>query len=415
MKFKGAKVEVTIENNNTIDANAMRQMSQDGAVIQSLLRKHGAAGFDNGVRQNLRTARNAAREIVYKVRVSMTRDGKEYVKSKRWYRSQWGSDLAFQRTIRQGIKDMRRGILDEIRDSVTRYDRKIESHMSTAGFLNTARNSLNLYVAGRRDVGFVNSRPNQILEVYERRLARVMFDEIRPKSEERHVGIEIECGIKCSKEQLGVMLRPFKGFVMIKHDGSVRVPDRNAVELNICAPITEYKRILKGVTDVLNSPTVDARVNKTCGLHVHLDVRGLNIGEIEDKYAKLVSVQGILYSMQPQSRQTSIFCTKNKSRTLVRKSYRYDGINGQAVFKYKTIETRIHAGTTDFTKISNWIDILSMVMYSSAVTPKRGLSRPDSMFRLFGLPVYLAEYVVGRIRQFQAVSVEDADQASVSA
>jgi hypothetical protein len=239
-----------------------------------------------------------------------------------------------------------------------------------------------------------------------------MFQEVRPKDSTRHVGIEIECGIKVTRERLGYLLREYAGYVMIKGDGSVGVPDRQAVELNICAPLTEYKRILQGVTDVLNSDEVGAKVNKSCGLHVHLDIREWrdNFTVLQDKFSKLMSVQGILYSMQPKSRQSNTYCQKSKTRNINRGASRYMGINAQAIWKYSTIETRLHAGTTDYLKISNWIDLLAGIMYSECDTPKRALSKVDSVFKYYSnLPFALKNYINERVRLFSDGTQEEAE------
>jgi hypothetical protein len=167
-----------------------------------------------------------------------------------------------------------------------------------------------------------------------------------------------------------------------------------------------------GVANVLNSQEVGAKVNKTCGLHVHLDIRGMASSDLEDKFAKLVSVQPILYSMQPKSRQENSYCRRTKNRYISRGSSRYQGINAQSIWKYNTIEVRLHAGTTDFRKIANWVDLLCGVTYGESVTPKRSISSVRSFFRTFhSVPTTLMEYVVERGRRFADSNVEESEVA----
>ena len=45
---------------------------------------------------------------------------------------------------------------------------------------------------------------------------------------------------------------------------------------------------------------------------------------------------------------------------------RYYMINGTALKKYKTIEVRLHSGTTNFNKIKNWVELLKGIVKSEA-------------------------------------------------
>jgi hypothetical protein len=189
------------------------------------------------------------------------------------------------------INTLRQELMYRLRRHKTRYEQ------NTAKFYNpTSLFNSNISYRGEcayfgsRNKGWVRATSGQILAMQRSRITTRLFDSVKPRTAERHVGIEIECGIRISKEDLAVKLMPFAGYVMVKGDGSVNVPDRQSVELNICAPVSSYKSILQGVTSVLNSEEVGAKVNKTCGLHVHLDVRNQAYSVTEEMYSKLVSV-----------------------------------------------------------------------------------------------------------------------------
>lgn len=404
-KFRGATVRVDAASMPMVADRfkLIKSASQDAKTINALYKRYGLS-TSNALKQAVQHART--RDVTYRVTVSM--GGRDSFFDTPDL-SRWG--------FREEILTRRRRLIDRLRDGRTKPRKLSEMVVSpyriAQGYNGSVSNDMWVYGSSR--VGYVHSRAGQIFKLAQARASRRMFDPVRPMTAERHVGIEIECGIVCSRETLGYKLKHLAGYVMIKGDGSVAVASRNSVELNICAPISRYKEILKGVTDVLNGdPEVSARVNKTCGLHVHLDVREWrdNFTALSDKYAKLISVQGILYSMQPRSRQDNTYCKKSTSRSIVRGACRYKGVNAQSIWKYTTIETRLHAGTTDYTKIANWVDLLAGIMYSEAVTPKRALSKVQSVFKYYNnLPTNLMEYIVGRVRQFADSHAEEAEVA----
>lgn len=402
-RFKGATVKIdAIAPRLTVSQwNKIQAASTDAAIIGRVYKKW---NHDSGnrVQGSCQIMRSALSDVTYSIKVSMQDQCKVF------------NVRHLDREARLMILRKRKSVIDYLRENRQRYRKNEERNYSPRSVFYNYMGPVNdrLQLFGSDRVGYVHSQPNQILRIAQARSSRRMFEAVRPLTAERHVGIEIECGIKCSKEQLGFKLKHLAGYVMIKHDGSVSVSQREAVELNICAPISRYKEILKGVTDVLNGdPEVSARVNKTCGLHVHLDVREWrnDFNALSDKYARLISVQGILYSMQPQSRQDNTYCKKSKSRSIVRGASRYQGINAQSIWKYTTIETRLHAGTTDYAKIANWVDLLAGVMYSTSPVPKRALTRVESIFKYFPIASSLLGYINQRVRQFTDSHAEEAE------
>ena len=157
-------------------------------------------------------------------------------------------------------------------------------------------------------------------------------------------------------------------FCTLQHDGSIR-PDHHheAAEITIIASDIKYKRVMKRVIDVLNE--IDAKVNNSCGLHVHIDMRHRN----KDKaVANLTQAQEILYSMMPENRCNNMYCARlpavrDVDQATNARSYRpslsqrYFGINTKALWKYNTLECRIHDGTVDYNEIINWITLLAKI------------------------------------------------------
>lgn len=400
-RYKGAEVRILRQVASLSDPRVIERINEDSMKYQSMASKYGIT--NNPFRtmiQNMRSVLKGSSGMT----IEVTMGGET-----RTIRTE-GRELG--RYYRYKILDERRAIIRNLRNRRDRYSKAQVQDLSVSSVSHATNVRGRSNYIGNYAVGYVHAEAGTILRLHEARLSQRMFQEVRPKDSTRHVGIEIECGIKVTRERLGYLLREYAGYVMVKGDGSVGVADRTSVELNICAPLNDYKRILKGVTDILNSDEVGAKVNKSCGLHVHLDIREWrdNFTTLQDKFSKLMSVQGILYSMQPKSRQSNTYCQKGKTRNITRGATRYMGINAQAIWKYSTIETRLHAGTTDYLKIANWIDLLSGIMYSNGETPKRALSKVDSVFKYYSnLPYSLKNYINERVRLFSDGTQEEAE------
>lgn len=402
-KFKGAEVSITVDHfcPNKQSYKKYLSLRKDYGIVRNIVSKY--CSYNSG----------------HSTLKSLLEDGKYYIKNFRYNVNVKMGDLS-EGTSGNDLRDLNYDIVKIRRRLIFKLARnkkytKIQSICDRANqlFDRQYRITDNITVYGSRQVGYVHATSGQILKMQNIRRSAAMFKAVVPKTSERHVGIEIECGINISREDLGMKLLDLAGFVMIKNDGSVSVPDRNSVEINICAPLSKYKDILQRVTNVLNSKEVGAKVNKSCGLHVHLDVREWSDWtSLNDKFAKLVSVQSILYKMQPKSRQDNHYCKRTKTRSFRRGGSRYHGINPQSIFKYRTIEVRLHAGTTEFDKIANWVDLISGVMYSSTSAPKRSLSSIRSFFRTFQeVPTSLMEYVIQRTRKFEDANAQEDEMA----
>lgn len=207
---------------------------------------------------------------------------------------------------------------------------------------------------------------------------KIVFTPKKPKDSSNYVGVELEFLCEADKDKLGLLLfdAGLGKQVTLTEDGSLRCcPDddrhsthcekhKGLFEHELCILLKEdnYKETMKKVCEVLAK--VKAIVNKSCGMHVHLDMRNRNA---EMAYQNLVSAQGILFKMNPKSR-TQTYAKKVTSRNFEEVknvpsggTHRYVGINATAINKHTTLEVRIHSGTIDYTKITNWIGILLQV------------------------------------------------------
>ena len=250
--------------------------------------------------------------------------------------------------------------------------------------------------------------PGRYLTAYRQGMSRVVFTNKNPVTNEKHVTVEIEFACKVNNKELGASL--FEAgvgpYVTLKTDGSVREFGSGYIghELVVCMPVSKRYEILSTVLDVINS--AGAKVNKTCGLHVHLDMREY---DHRKAFSNLVSAQKILYQMVPVSRRDNTYCkpTLNKSYDFYsRSSNRYLGINPQSYRKHGTIEIRLHSGTTDYTKITNFVDIVIGVGYNDAKIA-RGATSVSGFIKQHKLSKHLESYINSRIALFSVSNQEE--------
>ena len=164
---------------------------------------------------------------------------------------------------------------------------------------------------------------------------------------------------------------------------------------------------VKSVIDELN--TVGASVNKSCGLHVHIDASDLTLKEVKNVLVSYLIYEEVIAFTQPESRRwnqrycrssrnvsanaidlafnsatTNDLIKKIKKAKSIKKLYdatqgyndKFTKINLKGLIsltdrnarpldKTGTIEFRQSAGTTDWEKISNWISFCYMLVETS--------------------------------------------------
>jgi hypothetical protein len=196
------------------------------------------------------------------------------------------------------------------------------------------------------------------------------------------IGVEIECFIPYERigkdvtgwteaaKALAHVISAYKiPKVTVKADGSINSRNHRKffeTEITILFQRTN-KAPLKKLCKLLNS--LGAEVNKSCGLHVHLDCRDLhkakiNFSEpmppvIKERGQQLNNALPLMLQMVSDSRKTNTYCRPRMAEDRT-------AINLGAFRKHKTIEVRLHNGTISFEKISNWIEFL----YRSSRTSK---------------------------------------------
>jgi len=222
-----------------------------------------------------------------------------------------------------------------------------------------------------------------------------------PKTNDKnnYIGIEIEFFSKYSNNYIHYIFNKnklLKTFCKLGFDNSVHDPyntyEEGGQELKILTKIKDLQKNLLVVKNFLK--LVDAKVNSSCGLHVHLDTRNID-GELvlkrlvkhldhiegsvpkqrlDNSYSCSIKddVQPMLKVMKYYKRGISNTSTVFEPR---RGHYtkcnvpdyfvsRYRSINIESMLKYKTIEVRCHEGTVNCAEIYNWCEYLCDIAYN---------------------------------------------------
>lgn len=146
----------------------------------------------------------------------------------------------------------------------------------------------------------------------------------------------------------------------------------------------EGYRQLKVVCEVLTE--CGAKVDKTCGVHVHLQAQDMSLQDWKNTICMYNNFQYTIDRFLPVSRRDNGFCRKftedNIKAIMNLKSLsglenlatgmsgidRYHIINISAYLRHGTIEFRQHSGTTDYEKIYNWIVLMMSIQHYSMNT-----------------------------------------------
>lgn len=190
-------------------------------------------------------------------------------------------------------------------------------------------------------------------------------------------GVEIECfvaygAIRSAAAQTGMRYR----YERYNHrDGQAHfkfVPDCSvtgmANPIECVSPVlqgTDGKNTLKNACETLNQ--ANANVNITCGLHVHIGAESLTTAQYANVFVNYAYLESVIDSFMAESRRNNRFAkslrqipglvnatTRGEILSLTHNT-RYYKVNPVSFEAHKTIEFRQHQGTTNFTKIYNWV------------------------------------------------------------
>lgn len=170
-----------------------------------------------------------------------------------------------------------------------------------------------------------------------------------------------------------------KTYFKIVSDASIRATHGSGNE--VVSPILSGRNglaTLKAACEALNE--AQACVNKSTGLHVHMDAKNLSFEHYKSIFVNYARLETAIDSFMARSRRAdnNTYCQSLRSRiarieesdSFASLGYacgndRYYKVNPTSIRRHGTVEFRQHQGTTDFEKISMWLKFLQkMVTWS---------------------------------------------------
>lgn len=125
----------------------------------------------------------------------------------------------------------------------------------------------------------------------------------------------------------------------------------------------------------------DVKVNDSCGLHVHMDAVDFTIDTWKNLALTYKHIERIIDGFMPVSRRNNRYCKTLRNIAAPRIANattiselqqvfshdRYHKLNLESYTRHNTVEFRQHSGTTNFTKMENWIRFISrMITFAQA-------------------------------------------------
>lgn len=220
-----------------------------------------------------------------------------------------------------------------------------------------------------------------------------------PEDDDRYVGIEIEFLSDCGESYIAytILRSDIADYVSLTRDGSVSTDDEDVWghELRVLAKQSELQGVMRKVGKLLRN--VGARVNDSCGLHVHIDMRPR---DPDESYRRLRNVQPLLFAMCPPERLVNSYCEPNQTQTLREElldEERYRAINAVSLDKHQTLEVRLHHGTVDTRHIALWAGLLCRIVDRGA-TLQRPIRTSRTLDKHVKLPKTVRQYVNSELR-----------------
>lgn len=168
---------------------------------------------------------------------------------------------------------------------------------------------------------------------------------------DRAVGVEVECFGEVSRKSLAEALPLWAG---VTGDGSISPTEGQAHEVRVLLVRRELEPRLFRLCKRLEA--LGLKVNRSCGLHVHLDQRGQTEAQVEKRAKVMDAWLCALQELVPASRRDNSYCRFGTSW-----KDRYRAVNLCAFSAHQTLEVRLHSGTTDYTKILAWVRLLELL------------------------------------------------------
>lgn len=286
--------------------------------------------------------------------------------------------------------------------------------------------------------GYENGNYSQYLKPYSK-------DNYLVEKDHRAFSCEIECYYK-TIDGLKKVANNISKHIGITTDGSL-----SSKGLEFITPKLSGKKGRKALRKLTNELKNNGfTVDKTCGLHIHLDTEDIkdNYEKIKNIFLFYIAFEPVIFSYLPISRRKNRYCLpltefyheneikKCNNLTCIeqmwyreqslssiegRKKQRYDssrysGINLHSLLSNGHIEIRYHSGTLIYNKIIKWIElhvaILDYISKTDSYIVSNALrdikylvslkEKQEKMFNILNLPKNLQNYFKDRQNKFIA-------------
>jgi hypothetical protein len=217
-----------------------------------------------------------------------------------------------------------------------------------------------------------------VQNVYARLKAQGKIGKFSPEQFNRKFGVEIEA--YNIEQRVLVKQLALAGLHKWKVVRDSSIIGENSFEL--VSPILQGIEGLEQVRKVCNLlKNLKARINKSCGLHIHFDARNLELQHFKQILLNYASLEETINGFLPKSRRKNSYCNSLKSLVNFEEKVKnantlqelasiqldkYYKVNAISYIKHGTIEFRQHSGTIEFDTISHWVLLLhNLISYSA--------------------------------------------------
>ncbi len=195
-----------------------------------------------------------------------------------------------------------------------------------------------------------------------------------------------------------VRIAGFTNLTTVKTDGSVARNDRDRTGEPREVVFSYMRGNEASVHKLCSLLKGRAYVNKTCGTHVHFDMRGKDEAAVKLAGGRLARYVPVLKRMLPESRRNNQYC-KDTINGIGNRGSRYAFVNLHSYGKHQTLEVRGHSGTISAAKILNWIQICDTIM-NKRTRATEDVTTTAQLAGLYGFDAELTTYMAARETEF---------------
>ena len=161
-------------------------------------------------------------------------------------------------------------------------------------------------------------------------------------------------------------------------DGSLRDESPYLGTCEVVSPVLQGEDGIEQIRKACAAlQSAGAKVNQTCGLHVHIDGAGMQPSQVLNILARYSKYESQIDGFMPSDRRANNYCRTlrgiperiSQNLDVVGMAYRmgsrYFKVNLESWARHGTVEFRQHGGTVESTKIIAWVKFLQSFVQAS--------------------------------------------------